>query len=222
MADVDLIKDYSKWKDAVKYIRNIMAQVEEKGFKNVHTWKNDLDKKLAEVLEKQYIESLDTLHMYLPEIHIDLVYRSSKLEYLPNEETLRKLYEQQLQKFLNIPKNFKGVSDVPENDLFEAIIERYSIFGVIRYLLLIYYFRNKTKLDNVSKHTTNLFEQLQAVMKHWQSWLQLEALDTSKLTTWQHWDLHFRASKTFGQEIAKLPRYMANFLKLISISIFRN
>lgn len=63
-------------------------------------------------------------------------------------------------------------------------------------------------MNNVSKHTEKLFEQLQAVMKHWQSWLQLEALDTSKLTTWQHWDLHFRASKTFGQEIAKLPRYL--------------
>ncbi|XP_018579489.1 cytoplasmic dynein 2 heavy chain 1 [Anoplophora glabripennis] len=188
LADVDLIKDYSKWKDNVKYIRNIMTQVEDKGFKNVHTWKNDLDKKLAEVLEKQYIESLDTLHLYLPEIHIDLVYRSSKLEYLPNEETLRKLYDQQLKKFLNIPKNFRGVSDVPENNIFEGIIER-----------------NSTILDNASKHTENLFEQLQAVMKHWQSWLQLEALDTNKLTTWQHWDLHFRASKTFGQEIAKLP-----------------
>lgn len=114
-----------------------MTQVEEKGFKNMHTWKNDLDKKLAQVLEKQYIESLDTLHLYLPEIHIDLVYRSSKLEYLPNEETLKKLYEQQLQKFLNIPKNFRGISNVPENDLFDAIIERCSIFREVTGLLLI-------------------------------------------------------------------------------------
>ncbi|KAJ8926454.1 hypothetical protein NQ314_021243 [Rhamnusium bicolor] len=94
----------------------------------MQTWKNDLDKKLAKVLEKQYIESLDTLHLYLPEIHIDLVYRNSKLEYFPNEETLKKLYEQQLKKFLDIPRNFRGISDVPENNLFQEIIDRYKKF----------------------------------------------------------------------------------------------
>lgn len=50
-----------------------------------------------------------------------------------------------------------------------------------------------------------MFDQLKVVAKHWESWLTLETLDTAKLTIWQHWDLHFRSSKTFGQEIAKLP-----------------
>ncbi|KAG5867049.1 hypothetical protein JTB14_004843 [Gonioctena quinquepunctata] len=184
----DLIKDYSRWKETAKYIRTVMNQVEEKGFRNMQSWKSDLDKKLSEVLEKQYLESLDTLHLYLPEIHIDLVYRNSKLEYMPNEENLKKTYQQQLKKFLDIPRNFRAISDVPDNDLFQGILAR-----------------NETALATVSKHTEELFEQLKGVMNHWQSWLQLETLDTSKLSSWQHWDLHFRASKTFGQEIAKLP-----------------
>lgn len=66
--------------------------------------------------------------------------------------------------------------------------------------------RNGEHLLGVSKQTDELFKQLEVVKNHWQSWLQLDSLDTSRLTSWQHWDLHFRASKTFGQEIAKLPR----------------
>lgn len=99
LEDVDLIKNYSKWKDCGKYILDIMNQVDEKGFKNMQTWKNDIDKKLCDVLENHYIQSLDTLHLYLPEIHTDLVYRNSTLEFSPNEDTLKKQYEQQLKNF---------------------------------------------------------------------------------------------------------------------------
>uniref|UniRef100_A0A6P7FU93 Cytoplasmic dynein 2 heavy chain 1 n=1 Tax=Diabrotica virgifera virgifera TaxID=50390 RepID=A0A6P7FU93_DIAVI len=188
LKEIDLIKDYSKWKEIAKQIRHITNQVEEKGFRNVQSWKKELDKQLCHVLEKQYLESLDTLHIYLPEIHADLIYRNSVLEYFPSEENLRKTYDQQLKRFLDIPKNFRTISEEPKNELFEGIAKR-----------------NKQALDNVSQRTDELFEQLKGVLTHWQSWLQLESLDTSKLTTWQHWDLHFRASKTFGQEIAKLP-----------------
>lgn len=121
---VDLIKNYSKWKDALKSIRNTVKQVEDKGFKNQQSWKNFLDKELAKVLERQYIDSLDALHMYLPEIRIELVYRNSKLEYNPDEDNLKKMYEQQLKRFLDIPASFRGVADIPENDLFRKITEK--------------------------------------------------------------------------------------------------
>lgn len=71
---------------------------------------------------------------------------------------------------------------------------------------VLYTFSNQEELQKVTSHTENLFEQLKAVKKHWQGWLSLGTLDTSQLTKWQEWDLHFRASKSFGQEIAKLPR----------------
>ena len=167
-----------------------MSQVEEKGFKNMQTWKVDVDTNLCTVLEKQYIRSLDTLHLYLPEIYTDIIYRKSELQFSPNQTVLMEKYQHQLKKFLDIPKSFRGVSENSDHNMFADIVGR-----------------SQKDLEKVNKHTEDLFEQLGNVLKHWQSWLQLDSLDVSKLTSWQHWDLHFRASKTFGQEIAKLPRY---------------
>ncbi|CAH1986239.1 unnamed protein product [Acanthoscelides obtectus] len=185
LREVDLIKEYSKWKDVAKQIRNILNQVEGKGFKNLQKWKIYLDKELALVLEKQYINSLDSLHLYLPEIYVDLTYRNLNLEYSPPEEQLKNIYEQQLKRFLDTPLSFRGISD--DDTVFKEITER-----------------NGEALKNVSKHTNELFDQLRKVIEHWKSWIQLESLDITKLTSWQHWDIHFRASKTFGQETAKL------------------
>ncbi|RZC33069.1 cytoplasmic dynein 2 heavy chain 1 [Asbolus verrucosus] len=188
LEDVDLIKDYNKWKEATRQMRTIMGQVEDKGFKNMQAWKTDVDTNLCKVLEKQYVRSLDTLHLYLPEIYTDIVYRKSELQFSPDQNVLMEKYQQQLKKFLDIPKIFRGVSENPDKNIFTDIIDR-----------------SQADLEKVNKHTSNLFDQLGDVLKHWQSWLQLDSLDVTKLTSWQHWDLHFRASKTFGQEIAKLP-----------------
>ncbi|KAK9876588.1 hypothetical protein WA026_013968 [Henosepilachna vigintioctopunctata] len=187
LTDVDLITQYSKWKEAVKHIKNIITHVEEKGFPNMHNWINEISEQLAIILEKQYVKSLDKLHLYLPEIHADLVYRNSKLQFSPSEGELKNKYEQQMQKFLDIPKNFYGLFEFGKN-IFHEIVERC-----------------KHELDKTTHHMTELFAQLQGVINYWQSWLQFGDLDVSKLTMWQHWDLHFKLSKTFGQEIAKLP-----------------
>lgn len=83
--------------------------------------------------------------------------------------------------------------------------------------MIVCFFRSKYEIDKVNQNTENLFEQLQSVLKHWESWLTLESLDTEKLKVWQDWDLHFRASKTFGQEIAKLPRYPFNRVLYVNL-----
>nr|CAI5869008.1 unnamed protein product [Callosobruchus analis] len=122
LREVDLIKEYSKWKDVAKQVRNILNQVEAKGFKNLQTWKKFLDKELALVLEKQYINSLDSLHLYLPEIYVDLTYRNLNLGYSPPEDQLKKVYEQQLKRFLDTPLSFRGISD--DDTVFKEITER--------------------------------------------------------------------------------------------------
>ena len=66
-------------------MRNIMSQVEEKGFKNMQTWKTDVGTNLCTVLEKQYIRSLDILHLYLSEIYTDIIYRKSELQFSPDQ-----------------------------------------------------------------------------------------------------------------------------------------
>lgn len=90
----------------------------------MQSWKKELDKALANILENQFIESLDTLHIYLPEIRTDLIYRHSKLEYLPDETSLRKTYDQQLKRFLDIPKHFRNISEETNSEIYESIIER--------------------------------------------------------------------------------------------------
>lgn len=91
-----------------------------------------------------------------------------------------------------------------------SIVINSVLFKLIDFSAYNSIFRNEDALLGVSQQTDDLFKQLEAVKDHWQSWLQLESLDTNKLSSWQQWDLHFRASKTFGQEVAKLPRYTPN------------
>ncbi|XP_030763708.1 cytoplasmic dynein 2 heavy chain 1 [Sitophilus oryzae] len=187
LEDVSLLKDYPKWKDTMKEIKTVMETVENKGFKNMQSWKSEIDSRIGAVLEEQYVKNLNSLHLNLQEIRVDLVYRSGVLNFSPNHSSLEQMYEQQLKRYLDIPKTFEGVSD-DRARVFSDIIEK-----------------NAASLENLTKRKNELFDQLESVKKHWQSWLQLDHLDTKKLTSWQHWDLHFRASKTFGQEIAKLP-----------------
>lgn len=161
-------------------------QLEDKGFKNMQNWKADIDQHLCKALEKQYIHSLDGLHLYLPEIYTVITYKNGELQFSPTQAILMEKYQLQLQKILDIPKTFRGVLENPKVNIFLAITEK-----------------NQDQLVKVNKHTATVVEQLETVLKHWQSWLQLDFSDISSLTDWQHWDMHFRASKTFGQEIAK-------------------
>lgn len=172
----------------MKYIKDIIIQVESKGFRSMNLWKEDIDKNLSVVLETHYLKSLHSIHSYLPEIYTELVYRNSQLQFSPDETKLREKYEQQLNRFIDIPKTFQGLSEDTKTSIFAEIISR-----------------NKTELSKVQKRTDEIFEQLHGVINHWRSWLSLGALDSSKLKQWQDWNLNFRASKAFGQEIAKLP-----------------
>lgn len=167
-------------------MRSIMSQVEDKNFKNMQSWKQEVDTHLNQILEKQYKKSTEVLHLYLPEIYTDIIYRNGTLQFSPDLNRLKEKYNQQLNIFLDIPLTFRGVSDTSEQ--FAEIINR-----------------SQENLAKVNKQTDELFNQLLGVLNHWQAWLQLDPLDVTKLTDWQQWELHFRASKTFGQEIAKLP-----------------
>lgn len=122
---MDLIKDFDKWKDNTKSMREIVDQVEAKGFKSMQSWKTAIDKSILVVLEKQYVRSLDSLHLYLPEIHTDLVYRNGQLQFSPDEKVLKEKFQAQLKRFLDIPKHFRGVSEIGENSVFAVIIEKY-------------------------------------------------------------------------------------------------
>lgn len=118
---IDLIKNYDKWKAIVSESRQLVLQVQQKGFQNMHVWKADLDSLISVMLEKQYLKNLDKLHYYLPEIYTDLIYKNSELHFLPGEDVLREKYEQQLKRFIDIPKNFQGILDTMS---FSTVIEK--------------------------------------------------------------------------------------------------
>lgn len=189
VADVDLIRHLQKWKDAAKYMREIISTVEKQGFSNMQSWRLDIDRAFAAEFENQYRHSLTRVHLHLPEIYVDLVYRDSKLQFNPSEEKLNEKYRQQLKRFMELPKTFRGITDIVEGSVFSEIVDRC-----------------RDLYQEVEKQTGELFERLHGVIEHWQAWTSLGTLDTTKLQSWQHWDLNFRASKTFGQEVAKLPR----------------
>lgn len=158
----------------------------------MHSWRLDIDRSFAVQFEQQYRSSLKKVHLHLPEIYVDLIYRDSQLQFNPNKERLIEKYQHQLKRFLELPRSFRGVADITEGSVFSEIT------GKCQDLYL-----------EVENQTKELFERLHGVIEHWQTWTSLGNLDTSKLITWEHWDLNFRASKTFGQEVAKLPRYLS-------------
>lgn len=125
LQNVSLLKEYSRWNETIKNIRNITVNVENKGYKNMQPWKTDIDNKICEVLENAFTKNLKSLHLNLEEIRVDLVYRNSVLDFSPNRQSLEQMYEQQLKKYLNIPKNFKGISDNSQT-VYSKIIERFK------------------------------------------------------------------------------------------------
>lgn len=112
-------------------MRELMDEIEQKGFKSMHIWKTDVGKKLCEALEVQYIKSLDTIHLYLPEIYTELVYRDNHLKFSPEESTLRDKYEQQLKRFIDIPKSFRGVAEDNNENVFAEIMDRLVIQSLL-------------------------------------------------------------------------------------------
>lgn len=123
LENVSLLKDFSRWSETIKNIKNIITKVENKGFKNLQSWKGEIDVKLCAILEAEFTKNLKSLHLTLEEIRVDLVYRNSALTLSPDRLILDQMYEQQLKKYLNIPKNFKGISDNSEQ-IYGKIIDR--------------------------------------------------------------------------------------------------
>lgn len=124
LESVDLMKKYDKWRKTVTAIREIVLQVEQRGFSNTHAWKSDIDNTLCKIFEKQYLKCLETIYTYLPEIHTNLVYRNAELQFAPDEEVLKKKYEYNLKKLIDIPKHFDGVADTREENIFAKVLER--------------------------------------------------------------------------------------------------
>ena len=73
--DVDLLKHQSKWKESLREIRSLVAEVEEHGFKETRGWHAHWDRQLYKVLDYQYQLGLQSISDHLPEIPVQIEYR---------------------------------------------------------------------------------------------------------------------------------------------------
>lgn len=118
------MKNYDKWKKSVTSMREIVLQVQKRGFTNTTAWRSHIDNELCKIFEKQYLKSLETIYVYLPEIHTNLVYRNTELQFSPPEDILRQKYEYHLKKLVDIPKHFEGLADTADGNIFAVLLER--------------------------------------------------------------------------------------------------
>jgi len=112
-----MFQDIWKWSDKCFYMS--------KGFKHRKSWENHWDRQLYKVLEIQYISCLSTLNENLPEISVELVFRQDRLQFQPPMEELKTMYYNNIRKLINIPRDFRGVSEEEkEESIFVQIIKR--------------------------------------------------------------------------------------------------
>lgn len=111
-----------------------------------------------------------------------------------------------------MPMSFHGVIDSSAS-IFVSIVDRYvkikffdvgtnKINGV--FILL----RNASKFTKLFLRAENLFEKLEDILKEWESRVALGSIDMEKtiqdtIKTAHDWENNFKASKSWGQQIAK-------------------
>ena len=193
LMNTDLLRKQAKWKETLKEIRLVMNEVEQEGFTNLRTWRLHWDRQLYKALEHQYQVGLEALNEHLPEIKVELIYRQQVLQFRPPIEEIRMKYYGQLKRFLQIPNNFKGVSETTEGNVFPLIIER-----------------NAHRFSHLFKKAEGLFSRLDTVKRRFVNWVALGSVDIDEyiqqnLKLPEDWDANFRASKHKAQEIGRLP-----------------
>ena len=194
MMDTDLLRQQQKWKDLLREIRNIFQQLESAGFKDQKTWRAHWDRQIYKALEHQYQHGLEVVNQHLPELKVELVYRNRKLQFSPPIEEIRLKYYSQLKRFLNIPNNFRGVGEGGSDaSIYPIIIER-----------------NAFRYNKLFQAAEELFQRLESVKDKFEDWVALGSVDMDDLIqkrckTSEDYDKNFRASKSKGQEIGRLP-----------------
>ena len=102
-------------------------------------------------------------------------------------------YYSQLKRFLSIPNNFRGVSEVNEKPIFPTIVRR-----------------NAHRFGPLFERANVLFDKLEKVKNRFKDLVALgsgniEEMIISECKTAEDWDRHFKLSKSNGQDIGKIP-----------------
>ena len=196
--EIDLLKFHSKWRKYLSDIRELLVRVEvENNYdpSHIRAWYIHWDHQLYKSLEYWYTHGIHSLQDSLPEIKIDIVYRNCELHFRPPFEEVRAKYFRELRKFLNIPRNFRGVGKTENisGKLFSQIIER-----------------NSKHFSNIYIETEKLLQRLRMVLSHYQPWIVFAAVNFQELLdnycqTVASFEKCFKLIKVKGYEAGRMP-----------------
>uniref|UniRef100_A0A8C5YQN7 Cytoplasmic dynein 2 heavy chain 1 n=1 Tax=Marmota marmota marmota TaxID=9994 RepID=A0A8C5YQN7_MARMA len=195
LMNIDLLRQQQRWKDGLQELRTGLASVEAQGFQasDMHAWKQHWNHQLYKALEHQYQMGLEALNENLPEINIDLIYKQGRLQFRPPFEEIRAKYYREMKRFIGIPNQFKGVGDAGDESIFSIMIDR-----------------NASGFLTIYSKAEDLFRRLSAVLHQHKEWIvigqvDMEALVDKHLFTVHDWERNFKALKTKGKEVERLP-----------------
>jgi dynein heavy chain 2 len=202
LMSTDLIKNQTKWKEAIDSIRSMILSIQERGISmdNTVSWRNHLDVQIYKAFQYQFKLGLENLHSNLSEIKVDLVYKNQTLQFRPPFEEIRAKYYREIKKFINLSTGFKPLG---ETTLFANLINNCS-----------------ASMSNIYSRSERLFEDLAKVVDLFEEWVVLGSVDLEKwvfenLKSIADWELNLKILKQKGKEAETIPP----IIKLDCISI---
>ncbi|NXC70641.1 DYHC2 protein, partial [Anhinga anhinga] len=195
LMNIDLLRHQQRWKDGLQELRTGFASLESQGFKScdMKAWRQHWNHQLYKALEHQYQMGLEALNENLPEINIDLTFKQGRLQFRPPFEEVRARYYREMKRFISIPNQFRGVSEVEEESLFTVMTER-----------------NANGFLTAFSKAEDLFRRLMEVSNQFKEWIvigqvDMETLVKTHLSSKQDWEKNFKALKVRGKEAERLP-----------------
>lgn len=191
LMSLDLVRQSVLWKAEMKKLREIITEMERKGYENMQGLKLHWDHQLYKVLEFQYVSGMLHLNHKLPDILIELTFRQQQLQFRPPMEEIRGKYFYQLRKFTEKPLDFYGLSDQAQH-FFRPMLER-----------------NRHHFAGLYRQAETLFQELDVFRDKWVPWVSLGYLELDDfcrlhLVEWEDWDRNFRECKHLSQQVAKM------------------
>ncbi|XP_075347137.1 cytoplasmic dynein 2 heavy chain 1 isoform X3 [Mycteria americana] len=195
LMNIDLLRQQQRWKDGLQELRTVFASLESQGFKScdMKAWRQHWNHQLYKALEHQYQMGLEALNENLPEINIDLTFKQGRLQFRPPFEEVRARYYREMKRFISIPNQFRGVSEVEEESIFTLMTER-----------------NANGFLTAFSKAEDLFRRLTEVTNQFKEWIvigqvDMETLVKTHLSSKQDWEKNFKALKVRGKEAERLP-----------------
>ncbi|NWH43496.1 DYHC2 protein, partial [Fregata magnificens] len=179
----------------IEYLELEGTHKDHRGFKScdMKAWRQHWNHQLYKALEHQYQIGLEALNENLPEINIDLTFKQGQLQFRPPFEEVRARYYREMKRFISIPNQFRGVSEVEEESIFTVMTER-----------------NANGFLTAFSKAEDLFRRLAEVSNQFKEWIvigqvDMETLVKTHLSSKQDWEKNFKALKVRGKEAERLP-----------------